>query len=523
MSQHCCRHRIPLASVNNEYNAVYVYGEAVGETMFYGPGAGSLPTATAVVSDLVGVVKNMRLGVNGRSLITPQYEKQLKDDGEVISKYFLRLHVHDEVGVFSEITALFADHNVSFEKILQMPLKEKELAEIVVVTHQASLKDYQNILMELRDLRVVKEVKSSYRVEGSVSDMRWRGLLSEYREYLPVNAETPLLTLHEGNTPLIRLDLLSEEWGIDLFVKVEGVNPTGSFKDRGMVMAVAKAKEAGSDTVICASTGNTSASAAAYAARAGLRSIIVIPDGKIAMGKLAQAVMYGASIVSIEGNFDEALKMVRAISETEPVTLVNSVNPYRLEGQKTAAFEICDQLGGAPDILAIPVGNAGNISAYWKGFKEYNRSKSTGLPRMFGFEAEGAAAIVKGQPIEQPETIATAIRIGNPASWDLAVEARDESEGKIDFVSDDEILQAYSKLAGSEGIFAEPGSCASLAGIHKLLQRGEIPRGSRIVAVLTGNGLKDPSTAIDISTISPVLLPNDESIVSEYIRGVVRQ
>lgn len=353
--------------------------------------------------------------------------------------------------------------------------------------------------------------------------MRWAGLLSEYREFLPVNEHTPMLTLHEGNTPLIRLDQLSHEWGVDLHVKVEGANPTGSFKDRGMVMAVAKAKEAGSDTVICASTGNTSASAAAYAARAGLRCIIVIPEGKIAMGKLAQAVMYGASIVSIEGNFDEALKMVRSISETEPVTLVNSVNPYRLEGQKTAAFEICDQLGGAPDILAIPVGNAGNISAYWKGFKEYHSSKGTGLPRMFGFEAEGAAAIVQGKPIEQPETIATAIRIGNPASWDLAVAAQQESEGKIDFVSDEEILQAYGKLASAEGIFAEPGSCASLAGIYKLLQQGEIPRGSRIVAVLTGNGLKDPATAIEISTISPVLLPNDERIVSEHIRGVVRQ
>ncbi len=353
--------------------------------------------------------------------------------------------------------------------------------------------------------------------------MRWRGLLSEYRDYLPVNEQTPMLTLHEGNTPLIRLDQLSEEWGIDLHVKVEGANPTGSFKDRGMVMAVAKAKEEGSDTVICASTGNTSASAAAYAARAGMRCIIVIPEGKIAMGKLAQAVMYGASIVSIEGNFDEALKMVRAISENEPVTLVNSVNPYRLEGQKTAAFEICDQLGGAPDILAIPVGNAGNISAYWKGFKEYDASRGTRLPRMFGFEAEGAAAIVQGKPIEQPETIATAIRIGNPASWDLAVAARDESEGTIDFVTDEEILLAYSRLASTEGIFAEPGSCASLAGIHKLLKQGEIPRGSRIVAVLTGNGLKDPSTAIDISSISPMLLPNDERIVSEHIRGVVRQ
>ncbi|WP_079507129.1 threonine synthase [Mesobacillus jeotgali] len=353
--------------------------------------------------------------------------------------------------------------------------------------------------------------------------MRWRGLLHEYRDYLPVSAHTPILTLHEGNTPLIRLDQLSEEWGLDLYAKVEGANPTGSFKDRGMVMAVAKAKEEGSDTVICASTGNTSASAAAYAARAGMRCIIVIPEGKIAMGKLAQAVMYGASIVSIEGNFDEALKMVRAISENEPVTLVNSVNPYRLEGQKTAAFEICDQLGGAPDILAIPVGNAGNISAYWKGFKEYHASRQTGLPRMFGFEAEGAAAIVQGKPIEQPETIATAIRIGNPASWNLAVAARDESEGTIDFVTDEEILQAYSSLASTEGIFAEPGSCASLAGIHKLLKQGGIPRGSRIVAILTGNGLKDPSTAIDISSISPVRLPNDERIVSEHIRGVVRQ
>ncbi|MEH7440847.1 threonine synthase [Bacillus sp. JJ1122] len=353
--------------------------------------------------------------------------------------------------------------------------------------------------------------------------MRWRGLLSEYKKFLPVNENTPILTLNEGNTPLIRLDRLSEEWGVDLFAKVEGANPTGSFKDRGMVMAVAKAKEEGSGTVICASTGNTSASAAAYAARAGLRCIIVIPEGKIAMGKLAQAVMYGANIISIEGNFDEALRMVRAISATEPVTLVNSVNPYRLDGQKTAAFEICDQLGEAPEILAIPVGNAGNISAYWKGFKEYHSMKGTGLPRMFGFEAEGAAAIVQGSPIDQPETIATAIRIGNPASWDLAVNAKQDSNGEIDFVTDEEILQAYSKLASAEGIFAEPASCASLAGIHKLLQRGEIPQGSRIVAVLTGNGLKDPATAIDIRLISPVVLPNDEQLVSEHIRGVVRQ
>ncbi|WP_449622569.1 threonine synthase [Robertmurraya sp. Marseille-Q9965] len=352
--------------------------------------------------------------------------------------------------------------------------------------------------------------------------MRWNGLLDAYKEFLPINENTPKLTLNEGNTPLIKLDRLSEEWGVELYVKTEGTNPTGSFKDRGMVMAVAKAKEEGSDTVICASTGNTSAAAAAYAARAGMRCIVVIPEGKISMGKLAQAVMYGAEIISIEGNFDEALKMVRNISEKEPVTLVNSVNPYRLEGQKTGAFEICDQLGGgAPDILAIPVGNAGNISAYWKGFKEYHQAKNTGLPKVHGFEAAGAAAIVHNRVFENPETVATAIRIGNPASWHLAVAAADESQGIIDEVTDDEIIAAYKKIASTEGIFAEPGSCASLAGVYKHIQNGKIAKGSKIVAILTGNGLKDPNTAIDYSSIKPTLLPNDEKAVAEHIRGVV--
>jgi len=348
--------------------------------------------------------------------------------------------------------------------------------------------------------------------------MSWKGLLEEYKEFLPLTESTPKLTLHEGNTPLIRLDTLSTELGIDLYVKTEGVNPTGSFKDRGMVMAVAKAIEEGNDTIICASTGNTSAAAAAYAARAGIRCIVVIPEGKIAMGKLAQAIMYGAEIISIEGNFDQALQMVRNISETEPVALVNSVNPYRLEGQKTAAFEVCDTLGGAPDILAIPVGNAGNISAYWKGFKEYNEKKQTGLPKMYGFEAEGAAAIVHNRVFENPETIATAIRIGNPASWKLAVAASEESQGKIDEVSDDEIIAAYKKIASTEGIFAEPGSCASLAGVFKSVQNGSIPAGSKVVAILTGNGLKDPNTAIDYSTINIAKLPNDEKLVSEHIK-----
>ena len=287
-----------------------------------------------------------------------------------------------------------------------------------------------------------------------------------------------------------------------------------------MVMAVAKAVEEGSDTIICASTGNTSAAAAAYAARLGIRCIVVIPDGKIAMGKLAQAVMYGAEIVAIDGNFDNALEIVRSISESSPIALVNSVNPYRIEGQKTAAFEICDVLGDAPDVLAIPVGNAGNITAYWKGFKEYHEKKGTNLPEMHGFEAEGAAAIVRGEVIKNPETIATAIRIGNPASWEFAVNAANESNGKIDEVTDEQILAAYTRLARSEGIFAEPGSCASIAGLIKQVETGEIKQGSRVVAVLTGNGLKDPTTAVEYGDIKPVVLPTDEAKILDHIKGV---
>lgn len=353
--------------------------------------------------------------------------------------------------------------------------------------------------------------------------MNWQGLLSHYKDYLPVTENTPELTLMEGNTPLIHFPTLSKELGIELYGKVEGANPTGSFKDRGMVVAVAKAIEDGSKSVICASTGNTSAAAAAYAARAGIRAIIVIPKGKVALGKLAQAVMYGAEIVEIEGNFDEALKMVRKVSENTPITLVNSVNPYRLEGQKTAAFEVCDQLGQAPDILAIPVGNAGNISAYWKGFKEYNDHKQTALPKMFGFEAEGAAAIVQGKEIANPETVATAIRIGNPASWNLAVQAKEESNGMIGSVTDEEILSAFKLLPSKEGIFAEPGSCASIAGVIQQCANGTIKKGSKVVAVLTGNGLKDPQTAIDQMEINPASLPNDEEAVTRFIEEMIRK
>jgi threonine synthase len=351
--------------------------------------------------------------------------------------------------------------------------------------------------------------------------MNWKGLLEQYGEYLPVTDGTPILSLNEGNTPLIELKTLSDEWGIELFAKVEGANPTGSFKDRGMVLAVAKAIEGGSSTVICASTGNTSASAAAYAARAGIKCIVVIPEGKIAQGKLAQAVMYGAEIISIEGNFDEALEIVRELSKTESMSLVNSVNPYRLEGQKTAAFEVIEGLGEAPDVLAIPVGNAGNISAYWKGFKEFHLRKKSTLPRMFGFEASGAAAIVHNRVFPKPETIATAIRIGNPASWDYAVDALKESNGHIDEVTDEEILDAYRLLAKKEGIFAEPASCASIAGVKKSLEEGVLEKGSKVVAVLTGNGLKDPVTAMENSPIQPVKLPNDKEKVKDYIKGTI--
>lgn len=348
--------------------------------------------------------------------------------------------------------------------------------------------------------------------------MPYEGLLQTYREYLPVNERTPLLTLKEGNTPLIKAVNLSEELGIDLHFKFEGLNPTGSFKDRGMVMAVAKAMEEGSRTIMCASTGNTSAAAAAYAARGGLNCIVIIPNNNIALGKLAQAMIYGAKVIAIEGSFDRALEIVREITAKHPISLVNSVNPYRIEGQKTAAFEVVEQLGKAPDVLAIPVGNAGNISAYWKGFKEYHAAgKSTSLPKMLGFEAEGAMAIVKGEPIPNPETVATAIRIGNPASWKTAVAAAEESGGQINYVTDEEILEAYRKIASREGIFAEPGSAASIAGVYKMKREGYFKGGESVVCVLTGHGLKDPNIAISTVNAEPLVVSDTESAVMDAI------
>lgn len=347
---------------------------------------------------------------------------------------------------------------------------------------------------------------------------RYTGLIQRYKQYLPVTDKTPDLNLSEGNTPLIRAENLSKELNLDVYFKYEGLNPTGSFKDRGMVMAVAKAIEEGSNTIMCASTGNTSAAAAAYAARSGLNCIVLIPNNNIALGKLAQAIIYGAKVIAIEGNFDRALEIVREITAKHPITLVNSVNPYRIEGQKTAAFEVCDQLGDAPDYLAIPVGNAGNITAYWKGFKEYKQhGKSTKLPKMIGFEAEGSAAIVRGEPILEPETVATAIRIGNPASWQSAVNAANESEGQINFVTDEEILSAYALIARKEGVFAEPASAASIAGVIKLNKEGYFQPGAKVVCVLTGNGLKDPNNAIKAVSAEPLVVQDNEDAVMAAI------
>lgn len=358
--------------------------------------------------------------------------------------------------------------------------------------------------------------------ECKSSKTLWKGIVEEYRELLPVSNETPVVTLNEGDTPLIKAANMKKR-GIDLdvYFKCEGANPTGSFKDRGMTLALSKAVEAGSKVVICASTGNTSASAAAYAARAGIKSVVLIPQGKIALGKLSQALVHGAHVIQIEGNFDEALNIVKELAQRYSITLVNSINPFRLEGQKTAAFEVCDQLGFSPKYHAMPVGNAGNITAYWKGYSEYHRGgKISSLPVMLGFQAAGAAPIVKGHPVERPETIATAIRIGNPASWKGAVAARDESGGRIDAVTDKEILKAYNLIASTEGIFCEPASAASLAGVMKLHKEGYFKHGDSVVCTLTGHGLKDPDIVFRVSK-DPMKVKADIAEVEKIIERII--
>ncbi|MBS2552578.1 threonine synthase [Catenulispora sp. NL8] len=348
--------------------------------------------------------------------------------------------------------------------------------------------------------------------------MAWRGVIEEYRQWLPVDAGTPVVTLGEGGTPLLPAPRLSALTGCEVFVKVEGMNPTGSFKDRGMTTAISLAKQAGAEAVVCASTGNTSSSAAAYAVRGGLKPVVLVPAGKIALGKLAQALAHGATQLPVEGNFDDCLRLARELAAKYPVALVNSVNPVRLQGQKTAAFEIVDVLGDAPDIHALPVGNAGNISAYWLGYQEYAKEgPATRTPRMFGFQAAGAAPLVHGAPVEHPDTIATAIRIGNPASWDLAVAAREASRGVIEAVTDEEILAAHRVLSAEEGVFVEPASAAGVAGILKSAQAGRLEAGQRIVITVTGHGLKDPEWAVKAAPPLPDPVPAEVTAVAEAL------
>jgi len=338
---------------------------------------------------------------------------------------------------------------------------------------------------------------------------QWRGVIHEYRDRLPVTQDTPVVTLREGGTPLVPAGVLSELVNCEVYLKVEGANPTGSFKDRGMTMAISMAAQDGAKAVICASTGNTSASAAAYAVKAGMVCAVLVPEGKIAMGKLAQAIVHGSTLLQVDGNFDDCLVLARELSETYPVALVNSVNPARIEGQKTGSFEIVDMLGDAPDIHILPVGNAGNITAYWKGYVEYAADGvSTQRPRMWGYQAAGAAPIVNGAPVANPETIATAIRIGNPASWDFAIAARDESGGHIHAVTDEQILSAYRLLASREGVFVEPASAAGVAGLLQAKEQGLVDPGQRIVITVTGNGLKDPQWALE-NAPEPVRVPVD--------------
>ena len=346
---------------------------------------------------------------------------------------------------------------------------------------------------------------------------QWRGVIDEYRSWLPVTDQTPVITLREGGTPLVYACVLSEMLGNEIWLKVEGANPTGSFKDRGMTMAISKAAEDGAKAVICASTGNTSASAAAYATKAGMKPVVLVPQGKIAMGKLAQAIAHGATLLQVKGNFDDCLTLARQLSENYPVALVNSVNPYRIEGQKTAAFEVVDMLGAAPDIHVMPVGNAGNITAYWKGYQEYRKAgTSRNLPMMWGFQASGAAPIVKNKIIKNPETIATAIRIGNPASWDQAVAAQVGSKGLIDSVTDKEILSAYRLVAAKEGVFVEPSSAAGIAGLIKKKAQKKLPTGKTIVVTVTGNGLKDVQWVLN-SAGKPIIIPVDMKRAAKVI------
>ena len=480
----------PLASVNGAYNAVTIESPAITEITLSGPGAGGPQTASAVLGDVISAI------IPPPSLPPPAVTQRIVTDVEF--SFYLHLEVADHPGVLAQVAEILGLQGVSIRSVVQHGLGGD--ARLVMVMHPVLESRFRAAVDLISRLDFVRSDAAGHprdrrgvRVAVEPTQGLWR-----YRDRLPVD---PLVTLGEGDTPLVPAPHLSELTGCQVWLKLEGANPTGSFKDRGMTVAVSAAIRERAEAVVCASTGNTAASAAAYAARAGLRGAVIVPEGKIATGKLAQALMHGARVVALRGNFDEALALVRELAKRHPIALVNSVNDFRIEGQKTGAFEVCDQLGEAPDVLCVPVGNAGNVTAWWRGFQEYDVA-----PKLHGYQAEGAAPLVQGAPVENPETVASAIRIGNPARWEDAMSAFTSSRGEVRAVSDDEILAAYSLLGAREGVFCEPASAASVAGLLRYGAEGIV------VCVLTGHGLKDPQTAMSRATSVVPCEPDIDSV-----------
>ena len=503
----------PLASVRGAFNAVFVEGAVSGELMLYGRGAGGGPTASAMLGDLVDASRNLLAGAPAPA---PKRTSMTVRRAERPALGLLSLHGRGGPPRGPRLGGQDLRRPQRVHPLHGAGRPRRGGAADLPHPRGARGRPFGD------DRRAAPAPGGRPGQRRAPRDRRarrgrgvtpgWRGVVTEYRDFLPVTERTPVVTLLEGGTPLVPAPRLSERVGAQVWLKVEGANPTGSFKDRGMTMAISMAVEEGAKAVVCASTGNTSASAAAYASRAGLACVVLIPDGHIALGKLAQALMHGARVLQVRGNFDQLLTIVRDLPNHAPITVVNSVNPHRIEGQKTGAFEIVDVLGDAPDVHCIPVGNAGNISAYWRGYLQYKEAgRATKLPRMMGFQAAGAAPIVLGHPVERPETIATAIRIGNPASWYSATAAASESGGSITAVSDDEIMDAYTFLAKEESVFCEAASSASVAG---LLKEG-VPAGSRVVCVLTGHGLKDPDLAIKAISVPTVIDLDLETVLAE--------
>ena len=512
----------PLAGVRGAFNAVFIEGEHAGELMLYGRGAGGQPTASAVLGDVIDVAERLVRG--GTSFEPRRATVESRPIDELWTQSYLTIDVADRPGVLATVASAFNARRLDpLDGTGRSRSRGASRVHHAPRTRGGRPGDARGTSTARRgptDRRAPPGHRPRAQMMGNNMDDRrpqtattaipWGGLIATYREFLPVSDATPNVTLYEGNTPLLPAPRLSARVGAEVFLKIEGANPTGSFKDRGMTVAMSKALEEGARAVVCASTGNTSASAAAYAARAGLSCIVLIPEGHIALGKLAQALVHGARVLQVRDNFDVALEIVRLLPERAPVVVVNSVNPHRIDGQKSGAFEIVDVLGDAPEMHCIPVGNAGNITAYWRGYRQYqDAGKATHTPRMLGFQAAGSAPIVDGHPIEHPETIATAIRIGNPASWYGATAAASESGGSITAVTDEQILDAYRFLAAEESVFCEAASAASVAGLIKV----GVPKGSRVVCVLTGHGLKDPDLAISQISVPEAVEATFDSVV----------